>query len=173
MSAGLRDGAGGLRRGDNPARWKGPVHLVAERVAPIEHFAAMAYRDVPAFVAELRALAPAPGGRAHLFAARALEFLILTAARTGEVIGARWSEIDFISKVWVVPLASMKAGVEHCVPLSDRAVELLSNMPHVSDSDFVFAVSLGWAPAGDQCNAKAAACHAWPRRDGARVPVVV
>ena len=68
----------------------------------------------------------------------ALEFAILTAARTGEVTGARWSEIDFISKVWVVPAGRMKAGNEHRVALSDRAVELLMSVPREIGSDFVF-----------------------------------
>ena len=125
--------ARGLRRGDNPARWKGLlVNLLAERskIAKVEHLAAMHYREVPAFVAQLRAT--------HLIAARALEFAILTAARTGEVTGARWSEIDFISKVWVVPAGRMKAGNEHRVALSDRAVELLMSVPREIGSDFVF-----------------------------------
>jgi integrase len=97
--------------------------------ARVKHHAAMAFADVPAFMLDL--------GQQQSIAARALEFLILTAARTGEVLGAKWNEIDFDSKVWTVPAGRMKNGKEHAVPLSGHAMELLHNMPRVSD--YIFA----------------------------------
>jgi integrase len=72
-------------------------------------------------------------------ASRALKFLIMTATRTGEVIGARWNEIDLDEKIWVVPAARMKAGREHRVPLSAAAVAVLERMKEIRESDFVFA----------------------------------
>jgi len=98
----------GWRTGENPARWKGHLdNLVPARgkVANVEHHAALAWRDIGAFMVEL---AGQPG-----VSALALRFAILTAARTGEVIGARWSEIDLKEAVWAVPKDRMKAGREH------------------------------------------------------------
>jgi integrase len=111
----------GYRTGDNPARGQ---------VARPVHHAAMPYREIPAFMAALR--------EREGVAARALEFAILTAARTGEVIGARWSEIDLDSAVWVVPSGRMKGGREHRVPLSERAVELLRALPIEDGNAYVF-----------------------------------
>jgi integrase len=71
-------------------------------------------------------------------AARALEFLILTAARTGEIIGARWDEVDLDERVWVIPETRMKAGREHRVPLSGPALAILKKMNEIRESDFVF-----------------------------------
>jgi len=123
----------GWRTGENPALWRGHLKnvLPARRKLTRGHHAAMPYRDVPAFVKRLRA-APA-------MAARALEFLILTAARSGEVYGARWSEVDLDRKVWTVPADRMKAGAEHRVPLSDRAVAILSKLNEERLSEYVFA----------------------------------
>lgn len=112
--------ARGYRDGENSARWKGHLdHLLPARskVRRVEHHAALPYVEVGEFMAVLR-------GQDGV-AARALEFLVLTAARTGEVIGARWREIDLGEKVWTVPGSRMKAGREHRVPLPARAVELL------------------------------------------------
>jgi integrase len=109
-----------FRTGLNPARWRGHLdNLLPARnkIARVEHHAALPYADVPAFMAKLRLQ--------EGVAARALEFLILTAARTGEVIGARWSEINLREKLWTIPAERMKAGKEHRVPLSSRAVEIL------------------------------------------------
>jgi integrase len=120
----------GYRQGDNPARWKGHLSEVLPargQVARVEHHAALPYRDVPAFMAALR--------EREGTAARALEFAILTAARTGEVIGARWGEIDRTDRTWTVPASRMKGGRKHVVPLSARAVELL---PTDGDDGFVF-----------------------------------
>jgi integrase len=123
----------GYRSGDNPARWKGHLAEVLPargQVARPVHHAAMPYREIPAFMAALR--------EREGVAARALEFAILTAARTGEVIGARWSEIDLDSAVWVVPSGRMKGGREHRVPLSERAVELLRALPIEDGNAYVF-----------------------------------
>ena len=114
--------AEGLREGENPARWRGHLDKLLPRRAKLTrgHHKAMPYGNVPAFVEKLRAQ-PSTG-------ALALEFLILTAARTGEVTGARWSEMDLEKAVWTVPAARMKAGRIHRVPLPDRAVEILQQM---------------------------------------------
>ena len=109
----------GLRSGENPARWRGHLdHLLPKRSKTSQsHHAAMAYSEVPAFMVELRKRAA--------MAALALEFVILTAARSGEVIGATWSEVDIASALWTVPGERMKAGRPHRVPLSTRALEIL------------------------------------------------
>jgi integrase len=127
--------ARGLRQGENPARWKGHLkHLLPTRTAiATKHHAAMPYGDISAFTDPLRAQ--------EGISPRALEFTILTAARTGETIGARWSEINFLDKVWTIPASRMKGGTEHRVPLCDRAVAILSEMEAVRVSDFVFP---GW-----------------------------
>jgi len=118
----------------NVARWRGHLsHLLppSQRLQR-GHHAALPYAELPAFLAELR-LRPAT-------AARCLEFLILTAARSAEAIGARWSEFDLTAKIWTVPAARMKGSREHRVPLSDRAIEILKEMePLKSKPDsFVF-----------------------------------
>ena len=109
----------GFRQGPNPAQWKGNLaHILPARakVRKVAHHAALPFDDMPEFLAALR-------GRG--MAARALEFAILTAARTGEVLGARWGEIDLTAKVWTVPADRMKAGREHRVPLCDAALAVL------------------------------------------------
>lgn len=121
------------RDGENPARWKGNLkHLLPAKgqIAPVEHHAALPYAELPKFMGELR--------RQEGVGALALEFAILTAGRTGEVIGLRWSEIDFAEKVWTVPAARMKAGREHRVPLSARAVQILTELQQSKISDFGF-----------------------------------
>ncbi len=110
----------GFRQGPNPAQWKGNLaHVLPARarVRKVAHHAALPFDDMPTFIAALR-------DRKGL-AARALEFAALTAARTGEVLGARWGEIDLTAKVWTVPADRMKAGREHRVPLSDAALDVL------------------------------------------------
>jgi integrase len=114
----------GFRSGDNPARWRG--HLAElfpakGKVRTVEHFAAMPFADVPAFVVELH--------QRDSLSARALEFLILTAARSGEITGATWHEIDLTAKTWTIPAKRMKGGKAHKVPLCDRAVAILSALP--------------------------------------------
>jgi integrase len=121
--------ARGLRTGDNPARWSNHLqHLLPSRKSfkPVERFEAMPYKAVGSFLARLR--------EESGIAARALEFTILTAARRGEVIGARWSEID--GDTWTVPAERMKAGREHRIPLSKPALELLADLPR--EGEFVF-----------------------------------
>jgi integrase len=113
----------GFRNGENPARWRGHlIHLLPGRtkVRPIKHHAALPYNEIPSFMTELRGVE----GRA----AAALEFLILTAARTGEVIYARWSEVDLKKRVWVVPPEHMKGYREHRVPLSKAAMLALNRI---------------------------------------------
>jgi integrase len=110
----------GFRQGPNPAMWKGNLaHILPARakVRKVEHHAALPLDDMPEFLAALR-------GRAGM-SARALEFTILTAARTGEALGARWGEIDMAAKVWTVAADRMKANREHRVPLSDPALAVL------------------------------------------------
>jgi integrase len=129
----------GYRAGENPARWRGHLdHLLPARSAlrKVKHLAALPYAELPSFMAALR--------QQQDVAARALEFTILTAARKGEVIGARWSEFDLAEKVWEVPAQRMKAGREHRVPLSDRALAIVREMQALRPGDAdapVFAIN--------------------------------
>jgi integrase len=123
--------ARGYREGENPARWRGHLDKLLpnrRKVRRVKNHPALPYGDLPTFMGELRSR--------NSVSARALEFTILTAGRTGEVIGARWSEIEFASGVWTVPGERMKAGKEHRVPLSTRAIEILNTLPR--DGEFVF-----------------------------------
>ena len=133
-----------LRQGDNPARWRGNIaHLIPHgaKIAKVEHLEAMPYRDVPAFVAELRALPPVPGACVRPVAALALEFTILSAARTKMVWGARWCEVNITDKVWTVPPERMKNKSEFEVPLNKPAIELLMSIPREVGNDFIFTGS--------------------------------
>jgi len=117
----------GFRSGDNPARWRGHLQEMfpaVGKIAKVNHHKAMPYVDVPPFMSKLREVD-------HI-AARALEFTILCAARTGETLGAAWSEISLLDATWTVPAERMKAGKEHKVPLSNRAIEILRSLPHRS-----------------------------------------
>jgi integrase len=116
----------------NPARLRGHLaHLLPKRAKLTRgHHAAMAYDDVPAFIARLR--------EREALAALALEFCILTAARSGEVLGARWSEIDLAAKVWTVPAERMKAAREHRIPLSERALAILEKLSKARTGDLIF-----------------------------------
>jgi integrase len=119
--------------GTNPARWKGHLDQVLpppRQLAPIVHHKAMHCRDVPAFMAALRAH--------DTVAAQALQFLVLTAARSSEVLGAQWSEIDFTDKTWTVPAGRMKGKREHRVPLSDAVLGLLKKLPREDGNPHVF-----------------------------------
>jgi integrase len=118
--------------GENPFRWRGHLDKLLPKRPLLTrgHHRAMPFADVPAFVGRLRAM--------EGVAARALEFAILTAARSGEVVGARWEEINFQAKVWTVPAQRMKGGREHRVPLSDRAMAILSELHRSRISDLVF-----------------------------------
>lgn len=121
------------RAGENPARWKGHLdHLLPAKakVQKAGHHAALPYDQIGDFMVALRR----QGGAG----ARALEFAILTAARTGEVTGATWDEIDLDKRLWTIPAERMKAGKEHRVPLSEPALAILRDMEKLRDSDFVF-----------------------------------
>ncbi|WP_331303387.1 site-specific integrase [Methylobacterium oryzae] len=128
----------GHRQGENPARWRGHLEHTLPKPGKLSrgHHPALPYAEVPAFVAALRTRVAA--------SARALEFIILTAARSGEVRGMRASEVDLDSAVWTVPAERMKAGRQHRVPLSRAALELLAPRLAVIDrNDFVFANGRG------------------------------
>jgi len=123
----------GMRRGENPARWRGHIDALLpkpSKVAKVEHFEAMPCGNIPAFLARLRAVNSTP--------ARALELTILTAARTSETRFATWDEIDLRNAVWIIPAVRMKREREHRIPLSPRAVEILKAQPRVRDEAFVF-----------------------------------
>jgi integrase len=120
------------RAGDNPARWRGHLDNVLpkrSKVRAVKHHEALPYVEIPAFMAMLR--------DQNFISARALEFVILTATRTSETIGAEWSEFDLASKIWTIPGVRMKSGKDHRVPLSDRALAILDALPR--EGKFVFA----------------------------------
>lgn len=121
----------GYRTGENPARWRGHLDKLLptrSKVQKVEHHAALAYAEIGDFIRVLRAQ---PG-----IAARALEFVILTACRTAEALGATWDEIDLSRELWTVPADRMKAGREHRIPLSRPAVALLRSVHR--ENDWVF-----------------------------------
>lgn len=130
----------GLRDGENPARWRGHLDELlgsGRKKNDVRHHAALPFKEVAAFMAEL-------GKRAEI-SAKALEFTVLTAARSGETRGMTWAEVDLEAKVWTIPKERMKAGKEHWVPLSDRALAILrllhedGNVP----TDYVFPAPRG------------------------------
>lgn len=126
------------RSGENPARWRGHLdHLLAKpsKTKKVVHHAALPFKEVPSFMKSLREV----GG----VAARALEFTILTAARSGEVRGATWDEVDLEGEFWTVPAARMKAGREHRVPLSDAALALLLSTPKNHRTGLLFPGTKG------------------------------
>ncbi len=124
--------ARGFRNDANPARWKG--HL--ERLLPARkrlsrgHHRALPYSELPAFICLLN--------QYESISSRALEFTILTAARSGEVLGAKWSEFDLERRIWTIPATRMKAYKEHRVPLSERAIEILTSIEALETNEFVF-----------------------------------
>ena len=124
----------------NPARWRGHLDKLLPKRAKLTrgHHSAMPYSQLSAFVASLR--------ERPTTAARALEFCILTAARSGEALAARWEEIDFSGKIWTVPPARTKAAREHRVPLSDHALAILEEMKAGRTSDYVFPGRLPGRP---------------------------
>lgn len=130
----------GYREGENPARWRGHLDKLLparSKVQKVEHHAALPYAEIGAFMVDLR--------KRDGTSARALEYSILTAGRSGEVRGAIWAEIDLVGKVWTIPGDRMKAGKEHRVPLSDAAVALLKALPRIKGSDHVFPAPRGGA----------------------------
>ncbi|GEK74122.1 MULTISPECIES: tyrosine-type recombinase/integrase [Halomonas] len=129
----------GHRSGDNPARWKGNLDA-SELPKPAtvnkgKNHAALPYARAAEFMADLRTR--------EGMAARALEFAVLTAARSNEIRGALWSEIDLEQKVWTIPATRMKAGKEHRVPLSDDAMALLEGLPRIDGNELVFPAPRG------------------------------
>jgi integrase len=123
----------GYREGDNPARWRGHLDQLLpkpHKVAKVKHLAALPYDQMGEFMEALRAQ---EGNTA-----RALEFAIRTAARTGEVAGAKWAEIDLDAALWTIPEARMKSHREHRVPLPSQAVKLLQGLEATRQSDYVF-----------------------------------
>ncbi|MGE3992938.1 phage integrase central domain-containing protein [Pseudorhodoplanes sp.] len=127
MSKGYRE------EGLNPARWKGNLDQLLPKptkIAKVQHHPSLPYTEMPKFMAALR--------QRTGFAAWALELTILCATRTSETIGAVWSEFDLDNALWTIPKERMKAAQEHRIPLSDRAVELLRNLPRETGNDFVF-----------------------------------
>jgi integrase len=122
----------GWREGENPAMWRGNLENVLPKPAKLTrgHHSAMPYADVPEFIERLR--------EHEAVAARALEFLILTACRSGEVLKAQWSEIDLDARVFTVPAHRMKARKEHRVPLTDAAMAILEPLYEGRNSDWVF-----------------------------------
>ncbi len=123
----------GYRNGENPARWKGHLDQllpVRTKVRAVEHHAALPYDEIGVFMADLRTRGAV--------AARALEYSILTAGRTSEVLNASWSEIDIANQIWIIPASRMKAKREHRVPLSDAALVVLEKMQAVRDGNYIF-----------------------------------
>lgn len=123
----------GYREGENPARWRGHLEFqlpARGKVQKVTHHPALPYAEIPEFMVQLRIR--------DAVAARALEFAILTAARTGEVIGAKWAEIDLKNRIWTIPGDRMKSGREHRVPLNDGAVKVLAQMSMVRENEFLF-----------------------------------
>lgn len=135
--------ARGHRQGENPARWRGHLAqiLSVRKKLSRGHHKAMAYEAIPAFLKDLR--------EREAGAALALEFTILTAARTGEVLGATWAEVDLAKGIWTVPAERMKAGKEHRVPLCDRAIAILRGCQALG-AEHVFV-----GPKGDQLSGMA------------------
>ena len=130
----------GLREGPNPARWKGHLALTLparRKVAPVKHHPDIPVLEMPGFMKQLRGM--------DGISARALEFLTLTAARSGEVRLMTWSEIDFRNKIWTIPASRMKAKKEHRVPLSDASVSILESVQRVDGVNLVFPGTRGGA----------------------------
>jgi integrase len=118
--------------GLNPARWRGnlDIYLAQPQKLLRGHHAALPFTKVPAFMAELRAR--------EAIAALALEFTILTATRSGEVLKARWQELDLEAAIWTIPATRMKAGKEHRIPLSPRAVAIVKALPRIEGQEYLF-----------------------------------
>lgn len=126
----------GYRNGENPARWKGHLdHILPARakVQKVKHHPALDYHDMSAFMMALKTI--------DGMGARALEFAILTATRSGEVRGATWNEIDLDEEVWIIPSERMKAEREHRIPLSPAALTLLNDLPRILGTDLIFPSS--------------------------------
>ncbi|MEH2565035.1 tyrosine-type recombinase/integrase [Bradyrhizobium sp. AZCC 2289] len=157
--------AKGFRDGENPARWRGHLDHLLPRQSKLArgHHAAMPYENVAAFIAKLR--------KREALAALALELCILTAARSGEILGMQWFEIDLDKKIWTVPAARMKAGREHRVPLSPRAGAILCQLEKLREGDFVFPGLAPQQAAFKYVHGDGPPPDEGRRRDGARIPL--
>lgn len=124
--------AHGWREGDNPARWKGHLKDILPKrdKSKIKKFAAMPYEEIPSFFSKIR--------KVHTIPALALEFTVLTAARTNETLGAKWSEVDLEKRIWTIPAERMKAKHEHRVPLPTAVINILQQAKPYQNSDYVF-----------------------------------
>lgn len=128
----------GHRRGANPAIWKGNLDAILPKPGKISksvHHAALQLQDATDWFSDVRSRSG--------FATRALEFMALTATRSGEIRGALWSEIDIEARLWIIPATRMKAGNEHRVPLTEAAVSLLQSLDKFEGSEFVFPAVRG------------------------------
>jgi integrase len=136
------------RKGENPARWRGHLGnlLPARGKSPVKHHPALPYADMQAFMVKLR--------EEKGSGARCLEFVILSAARSGEARGATWAEIDLDAAHWTVPGSRMKAGREHRVPLSNAAIDLLKTMQKLREGDLVFPSAKRGKPISDMTMGK-------------------
>jgi len=123
----------GFRTGDNPARYKGHLDNILpspEKLKNVQHHPALDYEEIGLFMSRLKLVKST--------AARALEFLVLTAARSGEVREATWAEIDVKNKLWTIPSSRMKAGKQHVIPLNDLALNILKGSPRIAGVDVIF-----------------------------------
>jgi integrase len=137
-------GARKYRKGENPARWKGNLeHLLPKpsEVHAVKHFAALPFDELGAFMRELR--------KQEGIAALALQFTILTAARTNETLNAKWSEFDLSKKLWTVPAARMKSRRKHRVPLSNAALAILKHLEEARQGEYVFGGRIAGKPLSD------------------------
>lgn len=128
--------ARGYRTGSNPARWKGLLDKILPapgKIAKVDHHRALPYSELPAFMLKL--------AEQQGMGARALEFAVLTACRSGEVRGATWDEFDLQSAIWTIPANRMKAKKEHRIPLSRRALQIVTDLEKVAFCEFVFPSS--------------------------------
>lgn len=128
----------GYRTGDNPARWKNHLDAILpkpSKIKKVKHFRALPWQNIADFIVKLR--------KRSGMSARCLEFIIMTAARSGEARLAVWDEINFENKTWTIPKERMKIGKEHIVPLTDDAIRLLKSLPQFKDSSYVFTAARG------------------------------
>lgn len=138
----------GFRSGENPAAWQGHLQLLLPKRQKLQrgHHPALPFQDLPSFWQKLTSI--------DTIASAALQFLILTAARSGELRGANWQEFDLEKRLWTIPASRMKAGREHLVPLSDSCIEILKRMQKIRHSDFVFPGTREHAPLSDMTLSK-------------------
>ena len=131
--------AKGFRHGPNPALWRGNLDKLLPKRPKVSrgHHAAMPYEKVAKFIKQIRKL--------DTVGALAIEFTVLTAARTGEVLGATWDEFDVRLAVWTIPAKRMKSGRVHRVPLSDRVVSIIRQLEKMRSGEFVFGRKAGYA----------------------------